>query len=298
MPTGQCDRLRASRPHSLATTNSSADICQSCRTPVLYFRVSDSETRTKRCSGCEYVLDLTWFNFKVARLGTRQHLCRICSRMASRNNYLQNPEPYKSRAAANRQRDKGRNRDRMHEYLKSAKCADCGLADFAVLEFDHRDPENKSAEISQLSRRYVSWKTVLREIVKCDVVCANCHRRRTARYFGWRRLRGLESLTLPALPQRGSPDYERIKSVRSGQARRHRNRAIVYAYLRDHPCVICGNTDPVVLDFDHLGGKFRDVSWLVAYSGKTDVLAEIEKCRVLCANCHRRHTAHQAGRAR
>lgn len=72
----------------------------------------------------------------------------------------------------------------------------------------------------------------------------------------------------------------------------------MYAFLREHPCTVCGEADPVVLDFDHLSGKWREVTVMANVSGRVNLLAEMAKCRVLCANCHRRHTASQAGRAR
>ena len=55
---------------------------------------------------------------------------------------------------------------------------DCGETDPLVLEFDHRGDKLFSIG-SELSRR--NWQSVLAEIDKCDVVCSNCHRRRTWR---------------------------------------------------------------------------------------------------------------------
>lgn len=76
-----------------------------------------------------------------------------------------------------------------------------------------------------------------------------------------------------------------------------RNRAIVNDYLKDHPCVDCGNDNPVVLEFDHVRGeKKRSVAKMVrqGLSVKT-LMAEIAKCEVRCANCHRIKTATQLG---
>jgi hypothetical protein len=74
---------------------------------------------------------------------------------------------------------------------------------------------------------------------------------------------------------------------------RLRNQAYIVAYLRKHPCIDCGVSDPVVLEFDHVRGQKRsDISTLVRNAARLDrVAAEIAKCVVRCANCHRRRTA-------
>ena len=73
------------------------------------------------------------------------------------------------------------------------------------------------------------------------------------------------------------------------------NLYLVHAYLSVHPCVDCGETDTRVLEFDHVSGEKRKaISALVQYSRKA-VLAEILKCEVVCANCHKRRTWKQLG---
>lgn len=81
------------------------------------------------------------------------------------------------------------------------------------------------------------------------------------------------------------------RCVRCGETKR------VIEYLREHPCVDCGETDIVVLEFDHVRGEKRFcISEMMAYSYPwSSVLAEIEKCEVRCANCHRRRTAYEHG---
>lgn len=70
------------------------------------------------------------------------------------------------------------------EYLRTHPCVVCGEPDPVVLEFDHVRGE-KRAEVSALLMKITNWKAVLAEIEKCDVVCANCHRRRTAKKQKW-----------------------------------------------------------------------------------------------------------------
>jgi hypothetical protein len=74
---------------------------------------------------------------------------------------------------------------------------------------------------------------------------------------------------------------------------RKRIRAFLVAYLVGHPCVDCGESDPVVLEFDHVRGtKVAAISSFVRNMASMNrILAEIAKCDVRCANCHRRRTA-------
>src|SRR5438105_13512244 len=89
-----------------------------------------------------------------------------------------------------------------------------------------------------------------------------------------------------------------IRIRKKNAAERRCNRDQVLAYLRTHPCVDCGETDPVVLQFDHLDRtkKIRNVGDLLRIRVPwSRILAEIEKCSVRCANDHQRRTAEQFG---
>lgn len=65
------------------------------------------------------------------------------------------------------------------EFLIKKECIDCGENDPIVLDFDHINPQSKFKSISQMLSGHYSWKSVLVEIQKCEVRCANCHRRKT-----------------------------------------------------------------------------------------------------------------------
>jgi hypothetical protein len=69
-------------------------------------------------------------------------------------------------------------------------------------------------------------------------------------------------------------------------------------YSRSHPCVDCGETDPVVLEFDHLADKSFNIGQALPYRRWKAVLDEIAKCEVVCANCHRRRTGRRKGSVR
>lgn len=70
-----------------------------------------------------------------------------------------------------------RNRKRFFMEAKNVPCMDCGLVNPIVMEFDHRPDEVKSFTIA--ANWQFSMDRLLKEIAKCDIVCANCHRLRT-----------------------------------------------------------------------------------------------------------------------
>lgn len=65
--------------------------------------------------------------------------------------------------------------------LKSQPCTDCGQTfDPVCMDFDHLNGDEKSFNVSEgVAKAARSWESVLTEISKCELVCANCHRLRT-----------------------------------------------------------------------------------------------------------------------
>jgi hypothetical protein len=128
--------------------------------------------------------------------------------------------------------------------------------------------------VSFLAGGGLSAKALLREISVCEVVCVNCHRRRTGKRGGsWR----LDPASL-----------EQSTYLLRGEAR---NLAFVRDTLLRSCCVDCGLSDLVVLEFDHVVNKHANVTQLARRGCSLDCLKrEIAKCEIRCANCHRRRT--------
>ena len=85
--------------------------------------------------------------------------------------------------------------------------------------------------------------------------------------------------------------YKNKTDLYENQARhRQANKERMWNYLLEHPCVDCGLDDPRILEFDHVRGeKSHGVARMVTgstFSWKR-IEAEIAKCEVRCANCHR-----------
>lgn len=81
----------------------------------------------------------------------------------------------------------------------------------------------------------------------------------------------------------------RERRLVENKARKRRNREFVREYKQAHPCVRCGESEPVCLDFHHLDPslKFGLLTWM-ANHGLEKIKDEISKCEILCANCHRK----------
>ncbi len=134
------------------------------------------------CSRCgKRKLDKN-FNFKNKLKKIRQYHCKECSRLYVRQHYEKNKRYYLQKAYKRNQKNRYEIRRYVWNYLCNHSCVDCGERDPNVLEFDHIG--TKSAMISEMHRNY-TLKKVIQEISKCQVRCANCHRRKTARERNW-----------------------------------------------------------------------------------------------------------------
>lgn len=72
----------------------------------------------------------------------------------------------------------------LRDYKKSLKCADCGFSGMnnpEVIDFDHI--KGKKIKNINILRSTASFKKVMVEILKCEPVCANCHRIRTVKRY-------------------------------------------------------------------------------------------------------------------
>lgn len=94
----------------------------------------------------------------------------------AKRHYENNKALYKSRARTHTYKARKQCKKYVFEYLSSNPCS-CGESDPVVLEFHHRDPKDKRSTISAMLSNSCSMKVLTDEIEKCDVLCANCHRR-------------------------------------------------------------------------------------------------------------------------
>jgi hypothetical protein len=62
------------------------------------------------------------------------------------------------------------------EQKMGKSCVRCGIDDYRLLDFHHRDPALKVDRLSVADSAHWSRKKIMEEIVKCDLLCANCHR--------------------------------------------------------------------------------------------------------------------------
>ena len=89
----------------------------------------------------------------------------------------------------------------------------------------------------------------------------------------------------------GQGDNRRQRLYENRAAKKQEHRQIIWEYLLLHPCVDCGESDPIVLEFDHVRGiKVTEVSAMIG-SNTDKLLLEIAKCDIRCCNCHKRRTA-------
>jgi hypothetical protein len=135
------------------------------------------------CSKCKLFKQPSEFHKHSNRARGLQVYCKECSKQNSEKVYkgLSKKDKKKRKLAVKEKAN--RNRQFVWDYLKEHPCVDCNEKNVIVLEFDHL--KNKEHNVSNMTSAGYSIKSLLKEISKCEVRCANCHRIKTAERFGY-----------------------------------------------------------------------------------------------------------------
>lgn len=121
--------------------------------------------------------------FSNKKTGKKSKVCKPCIRKYDKSHYDKNKHKYRKTKNDKRKDRAIKIRSFIISLLKKSKCMDCGNNDWRVLEFDHRDMNNKSMNIADATK--YSLEKTKKEIEKCDIVCSNCHRIRTITQLGY-----------------------------------------------------------------------------------------------------------------
>ena len=145
----------------------------------------------KVCTKCKILKDYSYFCSDKRALDGKNSACKSCEKKRAQD-YLSNPDNLKKRNASckiwaknnkskidNIQKNfRIKRRDILWDLKKKSPCTDCGYYYHpVVMDYDHVS-DDKSYEVGKMKTH--KQKTMLEEISKCELVCSNCHRIRTA----------------------------------------------------------------------------------------------------------------------
>lgn len=122
----------------------------------------------KNCPKCGNDKELDEFPLNKTRSDGHGGACKECQREYTKNHYNNNKKQYFIR---NKRRVKEA-KEFMQQIKKNGCCKKCGENRWWVLDFHHND--NKKEDVSKLLSFGIEM--VKKEILKCDILCANCHR--------------------------------------------------------------------------------------------------------------------------
>lgn len=112
----------------------------------------------KKCTKCGRELPLDNFHWRNKAKGTRRSECKDCHNGQMHENYLKKKE-------------------QVNKIKQELGCQKCGYNKcLEVLEFHHKNPQEKETTIAQMIYHHYSQEQIKQEMDKCVILCANCHR--------------------------------------------------------------------------------------------------------------------------
>jgi len=135
----------------------------------------------ERCSKCLKNKPLSEFYRRKTgkRAGKHYEKCKDCMKVRGRNYYHSNRDRQLKLALIRRRKYRLISKKFVSK-IKQKPCQDCGKTyPHYVMDFDHKIGEKKIGDIAHMVVGGWSLENIVKEIEKCDIVCANCHRIRT-----------------------------------------------------------------------------------------------------------------------
>jgi hypothetical protein len=237
----------------------------------------------------------------------RASQCKKCVCHAQKERYKKHDRPY---------------RVFKNEIKANGKCAECGISDMRVLDFDHNKGEKNITVCKSFSKAAIK-----NELALTQLLCAWCHRLKSRKEMDDRIEVANEKYTIterPTTKEEGKPCHGKIcngqlqfhsmfydmkkktycklcYSWKSKLIRQQNYEFLKQQKLKAKECELCkkqvSEDTLCCFDYDHIHPeeKYTTVSVYVRKSSDMtqQMLEEIKKCRLLCCNCHRIHTTSQ-----
>ncbi len=132
----------------------------------------------KTCTSCNKKKSFEDFCKRSDSLDGYNGKCKSCVNSYNKEHYVRNKKAYVTKARKWSKHNCKDNRHKMLNYLKDKRCIDCGETHLLCLQFDHVKGK-KRMNVSEMVQTHC-WKTILEEIDKCEIRCANCHCKKTS----------------------------------------------------------------------------------------------------------------------
>lgn len=125
------------------------------------------------CSCCKVLKENSEFGLNNSKKSKLQSRCKECRKKEIRIFYKNNKQK-----VIKRNKEKTSTIKRIiKEFKETRACIKCGYDEPCCLEFHHINPEDKKFNIAHACTKKVSLETLMKEIEKCIILCANCHRK-------------------------------------------------------------------------------------------------------------------------
>ena len=129
----------------------------------------------KQCTHCKRILPYNSFTFRDKEHSRLSSWCKDCQKQKTIEIRASNIEKYKAKDRINKASAYKNKRNIINSY-KSCGCLVCGEKEPVCLDFPHVDTKSKSFDIAK-QFHIKAIETIINEIKKCVVLCANCHRK-------------------------------------------------------------------------------------------------------------------------